>query len=333
MSAERRSSRSARLGAVHAIRALLVACAFVLAPTAGSQPFPAKPIRLVVGVPAGSAADQAARVVADALGAELGGSVYVDNRPGGEGIIAVGQVTSAPADGYTLLFGLGSQIAINPVTHANLPYEPQRDLAPVSLVALQVLMLAVQTSLPVHSVADLVAYSRKHPGTVNYSAGTSTFMLAAESIKARTGADMQHIPFTGSAQALAALVGGTVQVSVLPAADAIASAQTGRIRILATSASKRMPALPDVPTFAEAGLADDVPVWTAVYAPAGTPEATVTVLNRALVRALGTPAGRERFAARGEVLVVSSPEELRTTASRDRAKMESLAKRLGLAPR
>jgi tripartite-type tricarboxylate transporter receptor subunit TctC len=302
-------------------------------PALAADEWPARPIRLVVGVPAGSVADLDARFLAEGLEKELPANVVVDNRPGADGIIAVGQVTGAPADGYTLLFGLGSQVAINPATYASLPYDAKRDLAPVSLIAHQALLVVVHPSLPVATMKELVDYTRAHPASVNYAAGTSTFFLAAEALKQHSGADMQHIPFNGAGPALAALLAGTVQVAMIPANNAPGPAQAGRMRVLATSGVSRLAAFPDVPTFAELGLPDDVPVWTALFAPAGTPSAIIDRLHAAVVRFHASPAVRARVAANAETLVAGTPEELAATVARDAARMEALVRRLRLAPR
>ena len=316
-------------------RAFAHFCLAVAAAVAGidacAQGYPAKPIRLVVGVPAGSGADLSARRIADLLAHELGGTVYVDNRPGADGVIAVGQVTAAPPDGYTLLFGLSSQMTINPATIANLAYDPQRDLAPVSLIAYQPTVFAVHPTLPVTSVAELVDYTRKHPASVNYGTGTSAFMIAAEAFKLRTGTDMQNIPFNGAGAALNALVAGTVQAAVVPLPGAFAAAQAGRIRAIAVSGSRRVPQLPDVPSFAEAKLVDDVPVFTALYAPAGTPKPLVDALHAALVRAFASPAARERGEQAGDIVAVTTPDELRAVVARDLVRIGDVVKKIGLS--
>jgi len=229
-------------GALHVVGPL-AAVAFLAAGFASAvlaQAPAAHPLRIVVGVGPGAGADVNARLLAHGLEAELGEPVIVDNRPGAEGFIAARQVASASPDGRTLLFALGSQFAINPAIFASLPYDPLRDFAPITLLARQPALLAVHPSLPVNTLRELVDYTRAHPSTVNYAAGTSTFMLIAESLKLRTGADMQHIPFNGAGQAYTALLAGTVQVSVLPAIGTIGSARAGRIRVLAASGDKRM---------------------------------------------------------------------------------------------
>lgn len=311
--------------------ALVVACLIGLVASmhAVAEGFPEHGIRLVIGVSAGGH-DTSARILAEGLTREFGIPVIVDSRPGADGVIGVREVTSARPDGYTLLFALGSQIAINPALFVSPPYDPQRDLVPISLVARQPLLLAVHPSLPVASPRELVEYTRAHPGTVNYSAATSTFMLAAESFKHRTGADMQHIPYSGGAPALNALVAGTVQVSLIAGTTAIPQAMAGKIRALAVTGSSRLSQLPDVPTFSEVGIVEDVPVWSALFAPAGTPRHVVDQLHAAIVRVFATPAVRTRFVANAETIVLSTPEELAAIVVRDAARMRELVKAVGL---
>lgn len=314
------------LGSLAAV-ALLVAASASAALAPGPAP---QAIRIVVGVGPGVGADVTARLLAQGLEAELGEPAIVDNRPGAEGFIAARQVASAPPDGRTLLFGLGSQFAINPAIFASLPYDPQRDFAPITLLARESALVVVHPSLPVTTLRELVDHTRAHPSTVNYGTGSSTFMLIAESFKFRAGADMQHIPFNSAGHAHAALLAGTVQVSVLPVAGAIGSAQAGRIRVLAVSGDRRLRQLPGVPTLAESGQGDEVPVWTALLAPAGTPPRVVDTIREAVLRVLAQPSIRERWTADGQVLVGSTPEELAATILRDTERMKALVKAIAL---
>ncbi len=314
------------LGSLAAV-ALLVAASASAALARGPA---SQAIRIVVGVSPGVGADVTARLLAQGLEAELGEPVIVDNRPGADGFIAARQVASAPPDGRTLLFALGSQFAINPAIFASLPYDPQRDFAPITLLALEPALFVAHPSLPVTTLRELVDYTRAHPSTVNYGTGTSTFMLIAESFKFRSGADMRHIPFNSAGQAHTALLAGTVQVSVLPAAGAIGSVQAGRLRVLAVSGDRRLRKLPDVPTLAESGQGDEVPVWTALLAPAGTPPRVVDAIRVAVLRVLAQPSIRERWTADAELIVGSTPEELAATILRDTERMKALVKAIAL---
>jgi tripartite-type tricarboxylate transporter receptor subunit TctC len=270
--------------------ALLVAASASAALARGPAP---QAIRIVVGVGPGVGADVTARLLAQGLEAELGEPVIVDNRPGADGFIAARQVASAPPDGRTLLFGLGSQFAINPAIFASLPYDPQRDFAPITLLARQPALFVAHPSLPVTTLRELLDHTRAHPSTVNYGTGTSTFMLIAE-------------------------------------AGAIGSAQAGRLRVLAVSGDKRLRQLPGVPTLAESGQGDEVPVWTALLAPAGTPPRVVHTIREAVLRVLAQPSIRERWTADADVIVGSTPEELAATILRDTERMKALVKEIAL---
>lgn len=319
-------------------RGLLAGCVLVLALSAvgdlWAQTLGDRTIRLVVGLAAGSGNDISSRVLADGLQADLGQTVIVENRPGADGAIAVRQVASAVPDGSTLLAGLGSQIVINPAIRADLGYDPKRDLVPVAMVARQPLVLAIHPSVPATTVREFVEYTRTHAGTVNYGAGTSTFMLAAELFKQHTGADMQHIPFSGSGPTMTALLSGTIQAALISGALTIAPAQAGRIRVLAVSGASRLPPFAGVPTFAEAGVDGlDFPVWSAIFAPAGTPREVVDRLNAAIVRVLHSPSVRERFTASAETIIASTPEALAATVASESMRMKEIVARIGLAPR
>ena len=213
--------------------------------------------------------------------------------------------------------------------------DPQRDFAPVSLVARQPVLLVVNPAVPATSVREFVAYTKERPGTVDYSTSTSTFMLAGEQFTQITGANMQNIPFNGgSVASLTAVVSGTVDASMVSGPTAIQTARDGRLRVLAVSGAARLDDLRDVPTFAEAGVAGfDIPVWSAVFAPAGSPRPVVDRLNAAIVRALRAPAVAKRFQANVETVVASTPEELAETLARDGARVRDLAARIGLVPR
>lgn len=318
-------------------RRLLVGLALVLAVavgTAGAQVAADRTTRIVVSLAAGSGNDLSTRVLADGLQAELGHAVIVDNRPGADGAIAVRQVASASPDGSTLLSGLGSIVAINPALRNDLPYDPKRDLVPVAMVARQPLLLIVAPTVPATTLREFVEYARRQRGAVNYGAGTNTFMLAGELFKQVAGVEMQHIPFNGSGPVVTAVMAGTVQAAFITAAAVIGPAKSGKLRVLAVTGSERLAQLPDVPTFSEEGITGlDIPVWSAIYAPAGTPREVVDRLNAAIRRALSTPSVRDRLTANAETIVGSSPEALAATAERDAAKMKELVTRIGLAPR
>ncbi len=325
-----------RAGRFVALVAALLCASGVALPAPGARAATlaasGSPIRLVVSVPAGSSADVAARLLADGMEKTLGRPVVVENRPGADGIIAFRHVADAPADGSVLLYGLSGQFVVNPVTHANLGYDPLRDVAPVTQVAFQRIALAANASLPGITPAQLAAHSRLHAGTVSYGSGTSTFMLMAEAFKQATGADMLQVPFKGSGAAVLALAGGTVQAAFVTPGDALPLLSSGRIRILAVSGASRLPQLPGVPTFAELGLQESIPVWSAVFAPSGTPPGVIERTRRAVVSALALPDVRERMEALAQDCATGSPDQLRAVIVRDAERVKDIALRAGVIP-
>lgn len=318
------------------LRAALVAFAFAtVAPSVpAADAYPTRPVRVVVGTPAGSGIDITLRAMQDLLHAELGQPIVIEQRVGADQLLAARQVAAAPADGYTLLAGTRTQIAVNPVAYANPGYDPDRDLAPITLLGHNVMLLAVQPSVPVRTLAELAPYSRAHPHTLNYGAGAGSVLLATEALKAAIGADLMSVPYNGFGPSLNALVAGDVHVSLLDVPTALPSIRAGRIRALVVSGERRFPELLGVPTFAEAGYANaEPPVWNALYAPAGTPDAVIARLRAAFVRALETPGIAARMMSVGIVPATSTPDELRAKAQRERTEVAALMKRLGMAPR
>ena len=304
----------------------LAAATLVVAPflpaAAQTGAFPDRPIRVVVGTPAGSGIDFILRVMSPTLQAELGQPLVIDNRPGADGIVAARLVAGAPPDGHVLLAATRTQIAVNPVIYASIPYDPSRDLAPVSMLAYQSILVVAHPSLPVRSIRELVDHTRAHPGSVNYGTGSSTFMLATEELRLATGADLRHIPYNGVPPTVTAILAGDVHVALLDVTPALAAVRGGRLRALAVSGTTRLALLPDVPTLAESGVAGyETPVWVALYSPAGTPGGIVARLGAAVARALDAPEVREKLLAAGEV------------ARRDTDATAALVRRLGLAPR
>ena len=273
--------------------------------------WPEKPIRIVLGFGAGGGSDILLRTITPALGEVLGQSVVVDNKPGAGGNIAMAAVAQAAPDGYTLLMGTPG-LATNPSLYSNLGFDPLRDFAPVALVGSVQNVLIVRASLPVNSVAELVAYARANPGKLNYAspgAGTSLH-LAGELFKSSTGVKIEHVPYKGGAQALNDVVSGQVDVmfNVLP--SALPQIKAGTVKALAVTGATRAPTLPERPTMIEAGVPGYTAVtWNGILAPAGTPRDVIAKLNEAILRVLRTPEMNQRFAGIGQDLLVSSPEE------------------------
>jgi len=255
---------------------------------AAAQPWPDKPIRLVVNFPAGGAADTLARGISPGLSEALKRPVVIDNRPGANGIVGGDAVAKAPADGYTFLLTSGGAVAIDPFLYKKMPYDPLKDLTPVASVALVRVYLLVHPSVPAKTLDAFIAYVREHPGKLSYGSASngSTPHIAAEMFKRAGKLDAVHVPYKGAAPALSDLLAGQVQFMFDPG-PGLQHVASGKLRLLAVASAKRAAQYPDVPTLAEAGLQDvDGDSTFGVYAPAGTPPAIVERMNREINRAL-----------------------------------------------
>ena len=292
---------------------LLVAGAMCV-PAALAAGYPDKPIRLVVPFPPGGPTDMVARPLAEFLSKRLKQQIIVDNRGGAGGAIGADVVAKAPADGYTLLMATVGTQAINATLYKKLSYDQVRDFTPISLVAAAPVALVVNPSVPVNSVADLIALAKAKPGTLNFgTAGNGTpGHLTGEMFRAATGVDIKHVPYKGSAPAVSDLLGGQIQMMFDPLQSVLPQVRAGRLKLLAVSSKARSSAAPDVPTFAESGLEDfEATAWWGVFGPANLPPAIADQLNAAInavvrdkgFRALLVPQGvtvsgdtREEFA-------------------------------------
>lgn len=297
------------------------------APAAAQDSYPSKPIRIIVGYSAGGGNDIIVRVMQPELAKGLGQPVVVENRPGAQSIVAAELVAKAPADGYTLLMGPSGPMTINPATYSKLPYHPQRDFAPISMICSFPLIVVVSSSLPVKNIQDLVAYAKANPGKSNYASSAGVFQVATELFKQKTGTSFEMIPYKGSGESIQAVIAGQVTMTIVDPAPAAGPLKAGTIRALAVTSANRHPNWPDVPTMAEAGVADmEVPVWTAFFAPVKTPPAIVVRLQKEVARVVHLPEVRERFAAMGLVSVGSTEEELARVVARDIEKYTAVAK-------
>lgn len=292
---------------IRATLALLIAAAGA----AAAQGYPAKPVRVVVGFAAGSSSDVTMRILAPKLTEVWGQSVIVDNRPGAGGNIAAQFVASAPPDGYTLLFPSAS-IAIAQSYYRKLPYNAVTDLAPVALASSMPNLLCVNPSLPVKSVKELIALAKTRPGDILYSssgAGSSDHM-ATELFSYMAGIRMTHVPYKGGPQALSEVISGEIAMVITGLPAALPQVKAGKVRAIAVTTVKRTPAVPGLPTVAEAGVPGyEHTLWNGMFAPARTPAALVGKVSDDLARAVRLPDVQERFAALGIEPVGNSPQQ------------------------
>ncbi len=291
----------------------LIALAWATQVTAADsgQSYPNRPVRFIVPFAPGGSTDTLARTVGQKLGEALGEQVVVDNRSGGNGNIGTDLVAHAAPDGYTILLGYIANLAIGPSLYAKLPFDPVKDLAPVTQLAVAPNILVVHPSVPAKNFKEFIAYAKANPQKVNFASAAvaSPGHLAGELLNHAAGIHMQHVPYKGSGQAVVDLVGGQVQVMVSGMSSVMPHIKAGRLRALAVTGAQRSPAVPDIPTIAESGFPKfEATAWYGVLVPARTPKAIVTRLHDEIVRALKMPDVKERLESVGFEIVGSTPE-------------------------
>jgi tripartite-type tricarboxylate transporter receptor subunit TctC len=311
---------------------LLTGCFILLFSCAlGAQDFPNRPLRLIVTVPPGGAADFIARLVGAKISESLGQPVLVENRGGAGGTIAADAVAKAPADGYTLLQNSITTHGVGPHLYAKLPYDPVRDFAPVSGLALLPLIMAVNADLPFKTVGELVAGAKNSNLNFASSGNGGAPHMAAELFKSVTGAPLTHVPYKGSGPAVADLVGGRVQIMFDAAPSLIAHVRSGKLRVLAAASAERNRLLPDVPTFAELGYPKvAVSLWYGLLVPAATPKPVIERLNRDVAKALGSADVRDKLLAQGAEPMPGTPEAFGTFMQEEMAKWAPVVKQAGV---
>jgi tripartite-type tricarboxylate transporter receptor subunit TctC len=296
-------------------RALALVLMFSVAATVFAQSYPTKPVRWIVPVAPGGIYDVVTRAVAPHLQANLGQPFLVENRASAGGITGLEFVAKAPADGYTILFAAHSQLVFNKYVYSKLPYDPQRDFAPITMMLKFPQALFLNTAVPARSLQELVVYAKANPGTLNYgSAGIGhAWHLGTEMFMQHTGTKMVHVPYKGFAPALQDLLAGRIQLLFYPpSTQMLAFISAGKLRALAATTEKRLGELPDVPTFDELGVPNmqDIGGWAATVAPAGTPRPIIDRLNKEIVTTLALP----EFAALYSKLAVlpgtTTPDEM-----------------------
>jgi tripartite-type tricarboxylate transporter receptor subunit TctC len=299
-----------------------------------SQDYPSKPIRLVVPYPAGGIADKIARDAADELQRRLKQPVIVENRVGAAGNIGFDHVARQPADGYTLLLAPASNLTVQPALFKSLSYDLEKDFTPVSLLVLTPQVLLAHPSLPVSNPKELVEYSKKNPGKVNFGVSLGAYShLAGELLKLQTGADVTAIPYQGAAPAMNDLLGGQTQFIFNEVITAIPQVQGGKLKPLAIAYKTRAPWLPNVPTMSEAGFPGfEVTSWYAVVARSGTPRDIVDKVSKELAAIVQGPEFKKRYDAIGAFTIGSSPEELGRFIQSETTKWTAVIRRTGIEP-
>ena len=292
---------------MHSTRRLTLALAAAITAALAAGPaladaWPAKSIRIVVPFPPGGGTDIIAREVSQKVAANTGWTFVIDNKPGAGGNLGVDTAAKAPADGYTLVLGQTSNLAINPTLYPKLPYNPQKDLAPISLIASAPLVIVVPTTSPYKTLADLVAAAKAKPGEINFaSPGNGTVAhLTGEQFQKAAGIQFQHVPYKGANQALNDVIGGQVQLYVSSVPSVLQQIRSGKLRPLAVTSAKRVDDIPQAPTVGESGYKGfDATTWFGLLAPAGTPREVIARLNTEFNKALQQPDLRKRLGDEG----------------------------------
>lgn len=294
-----------------------------------SEPYPDHPIRIIVPAAAGSVADVFVRRLSDHMSRTVGQPIVVDNRAGANGFIGAEAAARAKPDGYTLVYGAINVLAINPALFSQMPYDPVRDFAPVSLMARGYPILIVNPSLPVKTVSEFIEYARARPGKVTYgSPGVGSVQhVATELLEQLTGVDLVHVPYKNQPQVMTDLIGGQLDAAVEYPSVAVPQIKAGKVRALVIVGPKRKPAIPDVPTAPEVGLpAFQAAGWAGFLVPTGTPREIVEKLNNAIIAALAQPQFLEWIAGNGTEAVPSTPEEFASYIKAETAKWSKVVK-------
>jgi tripartite-type tricarboxylate transporter receptor subunit TctC len=295
--------------------------------------YPTRPIGLIVPFPPGGSTTVMARNVADKLSVSLGQQIVVENRGGAGGVIGTRSVARATPDGYTILLSYTATMAIAPAMNVNAGYDPRKDFIPIGMIGAAPSVLVVNPSLPVHSIAELIAYAKAAPVPVQYgSPGVGTVNhLAGEYLAAETGMKLQHVPYKGNGPALSDLLGGHIPMMFVPIPVALGNIKAGTLRGLAIGSANRTSLLPDLPTLAESGVPGfEVALRYGLVAPAGTPQAVIARLNKELNAALSTEDVKNRLATEGAESLPGTPEAYAADIEKEEKKWGGLVKKLGL---
>jgi tripartite-type tricarboxylate transporter receptor subunit TctC len=298
-----------------------------LAPAA-AQDWPTKTVKIVVPFGPGSTPDMVARLIADRLQQKLGQTFVIENKPGASGNLGTDAVAKAEPDGTTIGVSIGGPLAINTLLFSKLPYDPAKDIAPITQLITQPSALVINAGLGVDSVSELIALIKREPGKYNFgSIGNGSLShLAMEAIALKSGTQMVHVPYPGSPQAMTAVLRGDVQMACLPAISVTPQAASGKVKILAVSTAKRSSLLPDIPTLREAGIDVEADAWMGLIAPARTPDAIIAKIHDAVVDAIMTPEAREKLGTQLMEPIGNSPAEFRAVIDREIARWSPVIK-------
>jgi hypothetical protein len=314
-------------------KTLLVLTGLIASLAWGQADYPNKPIRMIVPFPPGGVTDIVARTVSLKLSAELGQPIVIENRAGASGAIGAELGARAAPDGYTLIMGNISTLGINPITFAKLGYDPVTSFDPISLVAVQPLLITVHPGLAAKNLAELVQLAKSQPGQLNYGTAGSSIHLAVEQFNSLAGIRMNHIAYKGSAPAITDLVGGQIQVLFDPFSSIYPLVAAGKIRALAVTTEKRAAAAPQLPTVAEQGYAGfDVSSWQGIVVPAGTPKPVIQRLHRGLVTVMASPEVKDKFAQYSAFATASTPEQFAAYIKEELIRWQKVAQLAGVKP-
>jgi tripartite-type tricarboxylate transporter receptor subunit TctC len=311
--------------------AALTAALALVSTAALAQQYPAKPVRVIVPFPPGGSADLVARTVGQKFSENTKQPWIVENRPGADTIIAMQAVKTAPADGYTVGYAIGSALTMNPTLYSNLPYDPSKDFTPVSLIVNNPLALVVHPSVPAKTAKELADYIKANPGKLFYGQANIVAKVATEAFSAAAGGKMVEVPYKGSTPNVQDLLLGRVQVSIEPVATVLPYVKEGKLRALAVTDSQRSKAFPDLPTVAEGGVPGySFNNWHAILVPAGTPKEVVGTLQAEIAKAARDPGVTAKLAGVGVEVIAGTPEELQKRAAAEREQWAKQIKALGI---
>lgn len=312
---------------------LCAAISLALAHPAVAQPYPSKPIRMIVPFGAGSGTDQVARALAQAIGKADNVTVVVDNRPGGNGFIAALAVSNAEPDGYTMLLTTNSTHAAAEHLYKNLPYDPVKDFTPVALLRKGYLVMVTQPEFPATTVAEFTARAKKEPGLLNFGSGSSSSRVSAELYKQLSGVDIAHIPYKSNPNALTDLMGGQTQVMFVDTSSAVSLVKNGKLRGLAVSSTRRLDILPTLPTMEEAGIKGyEMSYWTAAYLPRNTSPQIAARLGDLLKQAMNSPELKQLMEKTGTEVAFGDGQMLKQFQASETEKWARIIKAAGIQP-